>query len=66
MALYLDAAPFYAITAKTAGSSITNLTKGADRAARGYAPSRVEMRALFVIAGLGRGRKAAEGAYADI
>ena len=52
-ALYLDAAPFYAITAKTTGSSITNLTKGADRAARGYAPSRVEMRSLFVIAGKG-------------
>ena len=53
VALYLDAAPFYAITAKTTGSPITNLTKGADRAARGYAPSRVEMRALFVIAGKG-------------
>jgi len=52
-ALYLDAAPFYAITAKTTGSSITNLTKGADRASHGYAPSRVEMRALFVIAGKG-------------
>jgi predicted AlkP superfamily pyrophosphatase or phosphodiesterase len=52
-ALYLDAAPFYAITAKMTGSSVTNLTKGADRAARGYAPSRVEMRALFVIAGKG-------------
>jgi predicted AlkP superfamily pyrophosphatase or phosphodiesterase len=52
-ALYLDAAPFYAITAKTTGSSITNLTKGAGRTARGYAPSRVEMRALFVIAGKG-------------
>ena len=52
-ALYLDAAPFYAMTAKTTGSSVTNLTKGADRAARGYAPSRVEMRALFVIAGKG-------------
>src|SRR5882672_10729682 len=51
VALYLDAAPSYAITAKTTGSSITNLTRGADRAARGYAPSRVEMRALFVIAG---------------
>jgi len=53
VALYLDAAPFYAITAKMTGSSITNLTKGADRATRGYAPSRVEMRALFVIAGKG-------------
>jgi len=53
VALYLDAAPFYAITAKTTGSSITNLTKGADRTARGYAPSRMEMRALFVIAGKG-------------
>ncbi|HEV2663380.1 MAG TPA: alkaline phosphatase family protein [Blastocatellia bacterium] len=51
--LYLDAAPFYAITAKMTGSSITNLTKGAGRTARGYAPSRVEMRALFVIAGKG-------------
>jgi len=53
VALYLDAAPFYAITAKTTGSSITNLTRGVDRTARGYAPSRVEMRALFVIAGKG-------------
>jgi predicted AlkP superfamily pyrophosphatase or phosphodiesterase len=52
-ALYLDAAPLYAITARTTGSSITNLSKGADRAARGYAPSRMEMRALFVIAGKG-------------
>jgi predicted AlkP superfamily pyrophosphatase or phosphodiesterase len=52
-ALYLDAAPFYAITAKTTGSPITNLTKDADRAAHGYAPSRVEMRSLFVIAGKG-------------
>jgi predicted AlkP superfamily pyrophosphatase or phosphodiesterase len=53
VALYLDAAPLYAITAKTTGSPITNLTRGADRAAQGYAPSRVEMRALFVIAGKG-------------
>jgi predicted AlkP superfamily pyrophosphatase or phosphodiesterase len=52
-ALYLDAAPLYAITVRTTGSSITNLSKGADRAAGGYAPSRVEMRALFVIAGKG-------------
>jgi predicted AlkP superfamily pyrophosphatase or phosphodiesterase len=53
VALYLDAAPLYAITAKTTGSPVTNLSKGADRAVRGYAPSRVEMRALFVIAGKG-------------
>jgi predicted AlkP superfamily pyrophosphatase or phosphodiesterase len=53
VALYLDAAPLYAITAKMTGSSITNLSKGADRATQGYAPSRVEMRALFVIAGKG-------------
>jgi predicted AlkP superfamily pyrophosphatase or phosphodiesterase len=52
-ALYLDAAPLYAITAKTTGSPVTNLGKGGDRAAHGYAPSRVEMRALFVIAGKG-------------
>jgi predicted AlkP superfamily pyrophosphatase or phosphodiesterase len=52
-ALYLDAAPLYALTAKATGSPITNLSKGADRAARGYAPSRVEMRALFIIAGKG-------------
>jgi predicted AlkP superfamily pyrophosphatase or phosphodiesterase len=52
-ALYLDAAPFYTITSRTTGSSITNLSKGSDRAAHGYAPSRVEMRALFVIAGKG-------------
>jgi predicted AlkP superfamily pyrophosphatase or phosphodiesterase len=52
-ALYLDAAPLYAITARSTGSSITNLSRGADRSIRGYAPSRVEMRALFVIAGKG-------------
>ncbi|MBO0863384.1 MAG: alkaline phosphatase family protein [Chloracidobacterium sp.] len=52
-ALYLDAAPLYAITAKTTGSYITNLGKGEDRVAHGYAPSRVEMRALFVITGKG-------------
>jgi predicted AlkP superfamily pyrophosphatase or phosphodiesterase len=52
-ALYLDAAPLYAMTAKATGSPITNLSKGADRAVQGYAPSRVEMRALFVIAGKG-------------
>jgi predicted AlkP superfamily pyrophosphatase or phosphodiesterase len=53
VALYLDAAPFYAITTRMTGSSITGLSRGADRAACGYAPSRVEMRALFVIAGKG-------------
>ncbi len=52
-ALYIDAAPNYAITAKTTGSPVTKSPKGADRTARGYAPSRVEMRALFVIAGKG-------------
>jgi predicted AlkP superfamily pyrophosphatase or phosphodiesterase len=52
-ALYLDAAPSYAITARTTGSAITNLSKGADRTARGYAPSRVEMRAMFIVAGKG-------------
>jgi predicted AlkP superfamily pyrophosphatase or phosphodiesterase len=52
-ALYLDAAPNYAIAAKTTGSSVTRSPKVADRTARGYAPSRVEMRALFVIAGKG-------------
>jgi predicted AlkP superfamily pyrophosphatase or phosphodiesterase len=52
-ALYLDAAPSYAITAKPTGSPVTNLSKGADRTARGYSPSRVETRALFVIAGKG-------------
>jgi predicted AlkP superfamily pyrophosphatase or phosphodiesterase len=53
VALYLDAAPYYAMTARTTGSSITNLTKGADRTTRGQAPSRVEMRALFIISGKG-------------
>jgi predicted AlkP superfamily pyrophosphatase or phosphodiesterase len=52
-AFYLDAAPSYAMKSKTTGSAVTNLAKGADRTARGYAPSRVEMRALFVIAGKG-------------
>ena len=52
-ALYLDAAPSYAMTAKTSGSAVTNLSNRADRTAQGYAPSRVEMRALFVIAGKG-------------
>jgi predicted AlkP superfamily pyrophosphatase or phosphodiesterase len=51
--LYLDAAPTYAITAKTTGSAMTGLSKDVNRTARGYAPSRVEMRALFVIAGCG-------------
>ena len=51
--LYLDAAPTYAITAKTTGSPMTGLSKDVDRTARGYAPSRVEMRALFIIAGNG-------------
>ncbi|MGH9753746.1 MAG: alkaline phosphatase family protein, partial [Blastocatellia bacterium] len=52
-ALYLDAAPHYAMTAKTTGSPVTRAPQSADRTARGYAPSRVEMRALFVIAGKG-------------
>ena len=53
VALYLDAAPTYVITAKTTGSPMTGLSKDVDRTARGYAPSRVEMRALFLIAGNG-------------
>src|SRR5215468_546096 len=53
VSLYLDAAPTYAIKAKTTGAPMTNLTKGEDRTARGYAPSRVEMRALFIISGNG-------------
>jgi predicted AlkP superfamily pyrophosphatase or phosphodiesterase len=53
VALYIDAAPLYAISSRMTGSPITNLSKGADRATSGYAPSRVEMRALFVIAGKG-------------
>jgi len=53
VALYLDAAPSYAISSKTTGSSITNITKAADRTTRGYAPSRAEMRAVFIIAGNG-------------
>lgn len=49
-ALYLDAAPSYAISSKTTGSSVT---KAAFRATRGYAPSRAEMRGAFIIAGNG-------------
>lgn len=49
-ALYLDAAPSYAISSKMIGSSVT---KAAFRAARGYAPSRAEMRGVFIIAGNG-------------
>jgi predicted AlkP superfamily pyrophosphatase or phosphodiesterase len=63
--LYIDAAPQYAITAKMTGSSITNLGKGADRVAGGYAPSRVETRALFVIAGKGI-KSGAETPYARL
>jgi predicted AlkP superfamily pyrophosphatase or phosphodiesterase len=48
--LYLDAAPTYVFTARTTGAPFT---KAATRAARGYAPSRVEMRAAFLIAGAG-------------
>ncbi len=51
--LYFDAAPNYAITARITGSSSSGLSKDSDRTARGYAPSRVEMRALFIIAGKG-------------
>jgi predicted AlkP superfamily pyrophosphatase or phosphodiesterase len=64
-ALYLDAAPYYVMTAKTTGSAITGLSKGADRTARGYAPSRVEMRALFIIAGKGI-KPGAETPYARL
>ncbi len=53
VALYLDAAPAYTITDKTTGSTITNIPRGTDRTTRGYAPSRLEMRALFIIAGKG-------------
>jgi predicted AlkP superfamily pyrophosphatase or phosphodiesterase len=49
-AFYLDAAPTYAFSARTTGSLIT---KAPYRGARGYAPSRVEMRAAFIIAGNG-------------
>ncbi|MGH9769447.1 MAG: alkaline phosphatase family protein, partial [Blastocatellia bacterium] len=49
-ALYLDAAPSYAISPKTSGAPIT---KAADRTARGYAPSRADMRAVFIITGNG-------------
>ncbi|MGE0130033.1 MAG: alkaline phosphatase family protein [Blastocatellales bacterium] len=50
VALYLDAAPSHAISAKTTGSSVTG---AAFRTAHGYAPSRAEMRAAFIIAGNG-------------
>lgn len=53
VALYLDAAPSYSITAKATGSALTGLSKDVDRTSRGYAPSRMEMRALFIIAGSG-------------
>src|SRR5262249_43978008 len=49
-AFYLDAAPNFAISARTTGSSIT---KAPYRGATGYAPSRVEMRAAFIITGKG-------------
>jgi predicted AlkP superfamily pyrophosphatase or phosphodiesterase len=48
--LYLDAAPTYAFSARTTGPV---MTKAPYRAARGYSPSRVEMRAAFIIAGKG-------------
>jgi predicted AlkP superfamily pyrophosphatase or phosphodiesterase len=49
-ALYLDAAPSYVISSETTGSSVTKATI---RAARGYAPSRAEMRGALIIAGNG-------------
>lgn len=50
VALYLDAAPSYAISSRTTGSSIT---RSANRTAQGYSPSRSEMRAVFIVAGKG-------------
>ncbi len=49
-ALYLDAAPSYAMSPRTIGPLIT---KAAERAAHGYSPSRSEMRATFAISGKG-------------
>jgi predicted AlkP superfamily pyrophosphatase or phosphodiesterase len=50
VAFYLDAAPSYAMSSRTTGSTITG---AAERAAHGYSPSRSEMRATFIIAGKG-------------
>ncbi|MGH9832360.1 MAG: alkaline phosphatase family protein [Blastocatellia bacterium] len=49
-ALYLDAAPSYAMSSRTTGSTIS---KAAERATRGYSPSRSEMRATLIFAGKG-------------
>jgi predicted AlkP superfamily pyrophosphatase or phosphodiesterase len=49
-ALYLDAAPSYAMSSRTTGSTIS---KAAERATHGYSPSRSEMRAALIFAGKG-------------
>jgi predicted AlkP superfamily pyrophosphatase or phosphodiesterase len=49
-ALYLDAAPSYAMSSRTTGSTIS---KAAERASHGYSPSRSEMRAALIFAGKG-------------
>lgn len=49
-ALYLDAAPFYTMSARADGS---RYGKVAARAAHGYLPTRAEMRAALIISGKG-------------
>ncbi len=49
-AFYLDAAPLYAFSSRTTGSTSSNPS---DRAANGHLPSRSEMRATLVISGKG-------------
>ncbi len=48
--LYLDAAPSYAMSSRTTGSTIS---KALERATHGYSPSRSEMRATLIFAGKG-------------
>jgi predicted AlkP superfamily pyrophosphatase or phosphodiesterase len=49
-AFYLDAAPFYAMSPRIDGSTIS---KSSQRAAFGYLPSRSEMRATLIMSGKG-------------
>lgn len=50
VAIYLDAAPSYAMSSRTTGSTIS---KAAERATHGYSPSRSEMRGTLIFAGKG-------------
>ena len=49
-AIYLDAAPLYAMSSRATGPTIT---RASERASHGYLPSRSEMRAVLVIFGKG-------------